>query len=250
MIVPSMAMATVLWGYGVNTPIRVIPTGIDLTARTTGDRSAFRGRHGIAADQLVLLYAGRIAPEKNIALLVEVVGYLRAIFPDILLLLAGDGPLREPLEQQVIEKDLTAQVRFLGYLDHDTALRDAYAAADFLVFASETETQGMVLLEALAAGLPLVAIAAMGAADFVTSGRGTRSAPAQASAFAEVCADILSNDMLRARMAQEARQRATQWAESAMAERLQAFYAVAVASGRSALDPAGNASAPHRTSPR
>ncbi|MHB1266353.1 MAG: glycosyltransferase [Acidithiobacillus ferriphilus] len=129
-IVPSMAMATVLWGYGVNTPIRVIPTGIDLTARTTGDRSAFRSRHGIAADQLVLLYAGRIAPEKNIALLVEVVGYLRAIFPDTLLLLAGDGPLREPLEQQVIEKGLTAQVRFLGYLDHDTALPDAYAAAD------------------------------------------------------------------------------------------------------------------------
>ena len=249
-IVPSMVMAIVLWGYGVNTPVRVIPTGIDLTTQTAGDRSAFRGRHGIAADQLVLLYVGRIAPEKNIAMLVEVVGYLRAIFPDILLLLAGDGPFRESLEQQVVEKDLTAHVRFLGYLDHDTALRDAYAAADLLVFASETETQGMVLLEALAAGLPLVAIAAMGAADFVTSGRGTRSAPAQASAFAAVCAGILSDDMLRARMVQEARQLATQWAEPAMAERLQAFYAVAVAGGRSASDPSGNTSVPHRTSPR
>jgi glycosyltransferase involved in cell wall biosynthesis len=249
-IVPSMAMATVLWGYGVNTPIRVIPTGIDLTAQTTGDRSAFRDRHGIAADRLVLLYAGRIAPEKNIALLVEVVGHLRAIFPGILLLLAGDGPFRESLEQQVVEKDLTEQVRFLGYLDHDTALRDAYAAADLLVFASETETQGMVLLEALAAGLPLVAIAAMGAADFVTSGRGTRAAPAQASGFAEVCAGILSNDVLRARMAQEARELATQWAEPAMAERLQAFYAVAVAGGKSASNPAGTSSVPHRTSSR
>lgn len=70
------------------------------------------------------------------------------------MLLAGDGPFREPLEQQVVEKDLTAQVHFLGYLDHDTALPDAYATADLLVFASETETQGMILLEALAAGLP------------------------------------------------------------------------------------------------
>lgn len=224
MIVPSMAVAKVLWGYGIKTPIQVIPTGIDLNRPRTGDRRMFRQRLGIRANQPTLLYAGRIAPEKNIALLLEMLVALRADFPDILLLLAGDGPSRETLERAARQRALMDHVRFLGYLDRETALLDAYAGADLLVFASESETQGMVLLEALAASLPIVAVPAMGAADVLSSGLGTRSVPAEASAFADACSRLLKEESLRQQLAGEARALAEQWSEPMMVKRLEKFY--------------------------
>lgn len=190
----------------------------------------FRQRLGIRANQPTLLYAGRIAPEKNIVLLLEMLVALRADFPDILLLLAGDGPSRETLERAARQRALMDHVRFLGYLDRETALLDAYAGADLLVFASESETQGMVLLEALAAGLPIVAVPAMGAADVLSSGLGTRSVPAEAHAFADACSRLLKDESLRQQLAGEARALAEQWSEPMMVKRLENFYQQTLAS--------------------
>ncbi len=225
LVVPSRAMAEVLWSYGVSTPVRVIPTGIPMNQEDfSGSQSNFRHRHGIPKDRPILLYAGRIAPEKNISLLLSMMPHLLVRHPDSMLLLAGDGPARASLEKQARDKQLTEQVRFLGYLDHNKELPDAYAAADLLVFASETETQGMVLLEALAASLPVVAVPAMGAADIMDSSLGTRSTPAEARIFAQICADILDDKTLHQKLKSEARQHAQQWAESTMVQELAKFY--------------------------
>ncbi|WP_414041854.1 glycosyltransferase [Acidithiobacillus sp. M4-SHS-6] len=226
LIVPSQAMAAVLRNYGVNTPIQVIPTGIRLSPQPhpAEQRVCFRKRHEIAEHRPVLLYAGRIAPEKNIGLLLSMLRQLRQQRPDVLLLLAGDGPARPSLEKEARDTQLTDHVRFLGYLDHLLELPQAYAAADLLVFASETETQGMVLLEALAAGLPVVAVPVMGAADLLHSGMGTRSAPADAGAFARICADILADPNLLEQLSTEARNLAHQWSENIMVTKLADFY--------------------------
>ncbi|MBU2742995.1 MULTISPECIES: glycosyltransferase [Acidithiobacillus] len=226
LIVPSQAMAEVLWDYGIRTPTRVIPTGIRINHQThnTSHRQDFRTRYNLDQNCPVLLYAGRMAPEKNIGLLLSMLKQLRQQFPDILLLLVGDGPARSNLENEVQSSQLAQNVRFLGYLDHVAELPQAYAAADLLVFASETETQGMVLLEALAAGLPIVAVPAMGAADVLRSSLGTRSAPAEANTFARTCAELLADENLRQQLSDEARKLAQDWAESAMVAKLAEFY--------------------------
>ncbi len=223
-IVPSAAMAEVVIGYGVRTPIEVIPTGIDMPSPPVGRRAAFRALHGITPERPVLLYAGRLAPEKNLPFLLQVVASLRSVLPDILLLFAGDGPIRASLESQSRRYGLSDSVRFLGYLDRDGALRDAYQAADLFVFSSLTETQGMVLLEALAARLPIVAIPALGVADLLASRQGSRGSAADPDSFGAECLAILRDPALRARLATEAGQLAARWSREAMSQRLIEVY--------------------------
>ena len=223
-VVPSAAMAEVVAGYGVRTPIEVIPTGIDMPSPPGRRRAAFRALHGITPERPVLLYAGRLAPEKNLPFLLQVVARLRSALPDILLLFAGDGPIRASLESQSRRYGLSDSVRFLGYLDRDGALRDAYQAADLFVFSSLTETQGMVLLEALAARLPIVAIPALGVADLLASRQGSRGSAADPDSFGAECLAILRDPALRARLATEAGQLAARWSREAMSQRLIEVY--------------------------
>ena len=227
-IVPSGAMAEILWSYGVNTPLQVIPTGIEAAPFASGDGAAFRANLSIGPERRVLLYAGRIAPEKNIPLLLDVVERLRPALPEVLLLLAGDGPARPALEAQSVQRGLSGAVRFLGYLDRESTLRDAYQAAELFVFPSQTETQGMVLLEALAAGLPVVAIPALGAADLLAARQGSRSARPDPDDFSEQCLRILRDPELRGRLAAEARELARRWSQEAMSQRLIHFYATLI----------------------
>ncbi|WP_298135985.1 glycosyltransferase [Acidiferrobacter sp.] len=224
-IAPSTAMARVLGSYGVRTRIDVIPTGIDMSSSYGGDGSDFRIRNGINLTRPIILYAGRLAPEKNIPFLLEVTARLRTAIPDILMLMAGDGPARPALEAFVHEHHLTDAVRFLGYVDRDTTLKEIYRAADLFVFASQTETQGMVLLEALAAGLPIVAISALGVADLLASHQGTCSSKADPDKFSAACLEILKNPALHARMATEAVQHAMRLSQDAMSRRLGETYA-------------------------
>jgi len=223
-VVPSQAMAEILWGYGVNQPVRVIPTGVKLEHFAEGKGAEFRKQYGITGQRPILLYAGRIAPEKNIPLLFNALPYILEQMPDVLLMLAGDGPARPMLEALVEEQGLSNSVRFLGYLERKEALKDAYAAADLFVFPSQTETQGMVLIEALAAGLPVVGVPALGSADLLGLGKGTRSARNDPMDLASQCVALLRDYGLRARLAAEARQLAAEWSEDRMAQNLSQFY--------------------------
>ena len=171
-IVPSRAIEHRLGEYGVTTPMHVLPTGISLSTPVEDGRETFRERHGIDPARPVALFVGRVAHEKNIDYLLDVVDLARAWVPDILLVIAGEGPARDSLRRSVAERGLQACVQFIGYMDRQSELPACYAAADVFVFASRTETQGLVLLEAMAAGLPVVALAEMGTVDILGAGRG------------------------------------------------------------------------------
>ena len=103
-----------------------------------------------------MTYIGRVAHEKNIGFLVQVLQRVLTQAPQAMLVIAGEGPAREGLRAQVAALGLAASVHFAGYLARDTELLDCYAAADAFVFASRTETQGLVLLEAMAQGAAVV----------------------------------------------------------------------------------------------
>jgi 1,2-diacylglycerol 3-alpha-glucosyltransferase len=232
LIAPSEPMRAVLTGYGVSTPIHVLPTGLAADRVRAGDGRAFRARAGIDAQRPLITYIGRVAHEKNIGFLVEVFRRVLASVPEALLVIAGEGPAREPLRQQVAHLGLEGQVHFAGYLERDSALLDCYAAADVFVFASRTETQGLVLLEAMAQGVPVVSTAELGTRSILVPGSGALVVPEQQREFAAAVVRVLSDAGLREELAARGRAYARNWSSAAMARRLAELYATLRAAPR------------------
>jgi 1,2-diacylglycerol 3-alpha-glucosyltransferase len=238
LIAPSEPMRTVLDEYGVRTPIHVLPTGLAADRFRAGDASAFRARAGIAADRPLMTYIGRVAHEKNIGFLVQVLRRVLQDVPQAMLVIAGEGPAREGLRAQVASLGLTASVHFAGYLERDTELLDCYAAAAAFVFASRTETQGLVLLEAMAQGAPVVSTAELGTRSILVPGSGARVVPEEAAAFAAAVVPVLLDPSLREGMAARGRAYARTWSSALMARRLAQLYGELCAGARTQRLPA------------
>jgi 1,2-diacylglycerol 3-alpha-glucosyltransferase len=229
LVVPSRAMLAALTAYGVKTPMRVLPTGIRPQELNGGDGSAFRRRHGISATRPVLVHVGRVAFEKNIDFLLHMLVRVRTRHPGVLLVIAGEGPALEHLKRLANSLLLEGNVQFIGYLDRATTLLDCYRAGDLFVFASRTETQGLVLLEAMALGVPVVAIAEMGTVDILQPGRGAVIAPAQTAGYADTVSALLDDPARRAAMAAEGPAYAAEWSAPLQAARLAELYAALMA---------------------
>jgi 1,2-diacylglycerol 3-alpha-glucosyltransferase len=240
LVVPSGPMLDVLRKYGVATSIHVIPTGIRPEQFQHGDGARFRARLGIPARQPLLLYVGRVALEKNIRFLIEVVARVKAGIPNILFLITGEGPAERTLARHVQTLGLSDNVRFTGYLDRNSQLQDCYRAADLFLFASRTETQGLVLLESMAAGTPVVSTAVMGTKEVLSDGEGCRIAPEEVETFAVRVTALLQDSELRTHLSQSAIAYAELWSAPAMAHKMEALYlemspAPAVTAGTMAL---------------
>lgn len=223
-VVPSPAMHRTLAEYGVTAPLHILPTGIPLERYADGDRRAFRERHGIGEDRQVALYVGRVAHEKNIDFLLDAARHARSRLPAFLLVVAGEGPALPALRRKAEALGIEHHVRFLGYLDRQTELPDCYAAADVFAFASRTETQGLVLLEAMAAGLPVYAFAAMGTREIVEPRHGAVVAPQEAEAFAQGLAGLLADPARLRALAADAREFAQSWSAPERARQLADLY--------------------------
>ena len=224
-IAPSSAMHDALKNYGVGKPIEILPTGLPEERFRLGDGAAFRRRHGIAPDRPLLLFVGRAAHEKNIGFLIDMMCDMRRLRPEALLLIAGEGPAAPALRARANALGVSESVRFMGYFDRGDELRDCYSAADVFVFASLTETQGLVLLEAMAQSVPVVAIPRMGTIDILAPLLGCRHATEDPHSFAAVVNEVLADKQLHGRLAAQARQYAQSWASKKMAERLCGVYA-------------------------
>ncbi|MEJ5210278.1 MAG: glycosyltransferase [Burkholderiales bacterium] len=225
LVVPSHPMLQRLVEYGVTTRAAVIPTGLDLEDFAGGDGARFRAWLDIPPTRPVLLYVGRVAHEKNIGFLLEVMARLTQRLPEALLVIAGEGPAQEHLRRQAETLGVAAQVRFVGYLDRQTALLDCYRAADVFVFASRTETQGLVLLEAMALGVPVVGLAVMGTAEVLRDGEGALIAQDDVTDFADKVERLLKDHAARHELAVRARAYAQTWSAPEMTARLISFYA-------------------------
>lgn len=157
-ICPSERTAESLNGYGIKTPKAIIPTGVDLTQFQAAKRPHLREDLGLA-DVPVLLSLSRVAYEKRIDRVIAVMPQILAAQPEAVLLVVGDGPAKADLEAQAQALGLGAHVRFVGEVDH-SAVADYYRCADVFVSASDSESQGLTYIEAMAAGCKVVALAA------------------------------------------------------------------------------------------
>ena len=223
-VVPSIAMSDRLREYGVTVPLHVLPTGIPVERFANGDRDAFRSRHHIPDHVKVALFVGRVAHEKNIDFLLQVARRCRDTNPQLLWVIAGEGPALGDLKALASSLGIADRVRFIGYLDREKDLPNCYAAADAFVFASRTETQGLVLLEAMASGLPVVALSAMGTTDIVEPRMGAVVARDDVGDFAEQLSALLADDPRRLGMRHVAQMFAQRWSGAAMANSMNAVY--------------------------
>lgn len=230
LIVPSGAMRDKLADYGVTVPMHVIPTGIPVTQFAGGDRGTFRRKHGIPEGRPVLLFVGRVAYEKNIEFLLRALRLAVAQNPQLMLVIAGEGPALESLRKLTGKLALQEHVLFVGYLDRSGTLLDCYRAADAFVFASRTETQGLVLLEAMALGVPVISTAVMGTRDIVGPRRGALVPQDDVADFSAHIVTLMNNPDLRARLSGEGRVYVREWHADTLARRLAAAWQEVVAS--------------------
>jgi 1,2-diacylglycerol 3-alpha-glucosyltransferase len=224
LIVPSRELVGVLEGYGITTPNTVLPTGIELREFSGGSGERFRRQHGIAPDRPVLVTVSRLAMEKNIDFLLRVVQRLLPEFPDLLFVIAGEGPDAARLEKLAGTLGLQDNVRFFGNLDRRTALLDCYRAGDVFVFASPTETQGLVLIEAMALGVPIVSTAVMGTATVLRDARSARTSNADEHDFAGNIAHLLRTPAERAALSAAGPRDAAAWSTDRLMARVVALY--------------------------
>ena len=224
-ITPSLQMAEALLDYGVTTTIEVLPTGLDLEQFAGGDGKRFRADFGIEPDRPVMLTVGRVAFEKNLDFLIDVLDRVRQSLRHVLFVIAGEGPALGPLKAVVRRRSLEANVRFVGYLGRNAGLLDCYRAADLFVFASRTETQGLVLLEAMAVGTPAVSTAVMGTKAVLADAPGAVIANEDVTEFAAAVAALLVDSGRRRLMgAAAAADVARRWSGPTMAARLLDLY--------------------------
>jgi len=163
---PSESIAELLRERGVEAPIAVVPTGVNLERFAQGDGPGFRRRMGILDNAFVVGHLGRLAPEKNLVFLSEAVAAFLKTAPRAHFLLVGKGSSEADIRSIFEREGLSARLHVAGILE-PPQLADAYHAMDVFAFASRSETQGMVLTEAMAAGAPVVGLDAPGVREVV-----------------------------------------------------------------------------------
>lgn len=226
-IAPTSDIEKVLRERGVESAIEVLPTGIEFALYDKADKAAGRKDLGVPPDAPVLLTVGRVAEEKNLPYLLTACLEVLDRAPDAWMVFVGDGPAEDTLREQAkAAGEAGKRVLFAGRRS-DEALRNAYAAADVFVFASTSETQGMVIAEAMAAGSPVVALDADGVREVLRDGENGRMLPAEASEseFAEAVCALLDDEDTRDSMREAARATAKEMDMPILAERLHGFYA-------------------------
>ena len=201
-ITPSEAAMKWLRRHSVTTPVTVIPTGV--SSGTMIDRAEARMNLGAAANERILLYVGRIAQEKNLGTLFEAVALAFRDDPRLRLWLVGDGPFREEARAMVRALGIGDRVKFVGFVSREE-VDPYYAAADLFVFTSVTETQGLVVQEAMAFGLPAIVATGGGAGASVEQGVNGFVVKNEAEEVARHIRLVLDDERLYAQLSESAR---------------------------------------------
>ena len=202
-IVPSKPVQNFLLAEEIKTKIEVIPTGVDfeLAKRFTGEE--VRKKHGIPAEAMILIYVGRLTAEKNLPFLFESFKLIHKRVPNAHLMLVARGPKERSLKLLAKRLGVSESVTFVGQVKYPHVF-DYYAASDIFVFSSKTETQGLVIAEAAASGLPVVAVDAAGVSEAIIDGEHGYLVPHDVEEFARKVEHLIKNEETRKRMSEDA----------------------------------------------
>jgi len=233
-ITPSEAALRWIRRHSVASPATVVPTAA--LARRFYDRSEMRLKLGMPANQKILLYVGRLAKEKNLSGLLEMAAMALRQDSGMRLWLVGDGPYRSECIRMAREMGIGDKVKFVGFVLRDQV--DAYyAAADLFVFASITETQGLVVQEAMNYGLPAVAVTGGGASEGIEDGVNGFAVKNDPETFARQVIEVLHDEQLHASLSSGALRSVRETGIEAMAAKVVEVYRGVIAERQTHREP-------------
>jgi glycosyltransferase involved in cell wall biosynthesis len=222
-VVPSHSMRQMLADeYGVTEQVSTIPTGIDLEPYRKADGRAIRAQRGWGQSK-VLISVGRLAKEKNWETLLAAAAQVMRKDPTIRLALIGEGEEGKTLKELASQLNVADQVEFIGSIPF-AEIPYYLKAADLFVFASVTETQGLVTMEAIAAGLPVVAVDATGTRDVVDHGQQGFLTANEAEALAQAIEQVIGDEMILNRFKEATKTKAQAFDTLRQAEKLLQVY--------------------------
>ncbi len=224
---PAESARKILLTYGVTRPIQVIPNPTDLDKFLHNNGDKIRQKYGLKQEKL-LISIGRIAPEKNLDLLLNSFRQMIANSAEhsLKLMIVGDGPALQGLIQHASELGIQEDVIFTGLVE-PSFVPEYLAAADLFVMTSKTEVKPLAQLEALASGVPIVAVSAAGANDTIVHGENGLLTPENAQVFSEAVLNLLGNPERYHSFQQNARKTALQYGHSTItAQYLELFEAL------------------------
>jgi glycosyltransferase involved in cell wall biosynthesis len=216
--------------YYIQSPIQVIPTGINISHFSRNIEETIINKNLILdslseriKDKKTLLYVGRLGKEKNIKFLIDAFSQLVKSNSDIKLVIVGDGPAKGELENYAIELGLEGRVIFTGFVPRNM-LAEFYSMAHIFIFASKVESQGLVILESMTCGTPVVAIGEMGTRALMASGDGGYMVDDDLDLFIEKVELLLNDANVHKTKSAEALTESKKWGSDIMSSKVLALY--------------------------
>ena len=234
LIAPTVNIANVIKSYGIERDAKILPTGIPpaLDVKKLNVRPLFFNQLHTLLPRVqkkhILLYVGRVVKEKNLDFLFPVLAEVKKTFKDTVLVFVGGGPELENLKEKAKKTGYARDIVFAGYRSREE-LAYFYSVTDVFVFPSKTETQGLVTLEAMMAGVPVVAIGERGTLDVMKGDNGGFMVKEDVNEFSQRVLELLKDKELYAKKSQEAKKWASQWSLDTLTEKLVTYYEEALA---------------------
>ena len=240
-IVPSAEIETNIRAFAVRTPISVIPSGVPIDKFVNGQKDWLRQHYLIPEENRILLFVGRLTKEKNIPFLIQAFQEVKSNLPHTTLVIIAQGPQEDELKNVARNLGMSLQndIVFTGSMPFES-LVNAYYSADLFVFSSLTETQGLVLIEAMAAGLPVVAVRASGVQEMVDDGLDGLLTSADTDQLAEAICRVLNDEQLYKNLQVNAREKARRYSSANMALKLEKLYIDLVSNSDNRYGQTGN----------
>ena len=217
-IAPTAQVKELLLKEKVLKPLEIIHTGVDLELIASASAEGIKTKHQIPQAGRLLLYVGRLSREKNIPFLLDAFKKVAGKKSDVYLMIVAEGPKRKEHEKMAGER-----VIFAGKIP-PPEIFNYFKAADLFVFSSKTETQGLVLAEANAAGLPIVALASPVIEEMVENGRDGFITEENRELFSQKILQLLEDENLRRSMSEKALISARRFSAEEMARKMEAVY--------------------------
>lgn len=225
-ISPTQSIKEMLIEWGMRTKIEVIPTGIKPDQFVeAGGRDEIRQKFSIKNEDILVMTVSRLAEEKNVDFLIRVFAKIKEskIKQKIKFMIVGDGSDREKIEEKAKELKIDKETIFTGAVPHER-IAPYFKAGDIFVYSSLSETQGIMISEAMASGLPIVAVKAPGAQDIINSGVDGILSPEIEEAFVQRVLSLIENDALRKKISENAVKNSYEYSQDACVEKMIKVY--------------------------
>lgn len=222
-IAPVEYVKDELISFGVKKPISVIPNGVNTSKFKPAKNNDLKEKLGLSENDKIALCVARLAKEKSLDFLIKTFAKFSKDHPNVYFVIAGDGPERKNLEKLINSLNVGSRIFLLGFIPYEDISR-IYNGADVFIFASQTETEGMIVPEALSSGLPVLAVRDRVFEQFIESGKDGFLVKKDEEEFNRHLERLLRDENLRAKMGKSARVKAEQFSLDEVAKKFENLY--------------------------